>query len=249
MNYYGWLVGSLALAGIGLLVRKRQLVAGTVLAAVGALAAMGVIVWQVYGLAFGSTNAPPVDRQQAVVAYFMGYEVLAELNSRKGTVALVLPPDTRANQAELDSLFNTFARVVAPVTGLKLVDVSVAAEPRAIREGNVSAAAFNAAVADLTNLVACVSFVGVPREVERLALRQAEPPVPLFVYDPSGGTHWVVDLKAGHIRRVIVPRPLAPGEMIPVGGAPDELFRRGFRLATPATAEAIAAELSMAPPG
>ena len=243
MNYYLWLLAGLVVASIGLVVRRRQTVVGTGLAAVGAAAAIGVIGWQVRGLLFGTGATPPVDRQRAVVAYFMGYEVLGEIGSRNGAVALLLPPDTRANQAELDSLFNTFARVLTPVPGLQLVDVSLAADERRIQAGDVSPGTFNAALDGLTNLAACVSFVGIPRETEQLAILRAKPPVPLFVYDPSGGTNWLAALETGAIRRVILPRRGVTGDDLPDRGAPDELFRRHFLLARPANAGAIAREL------
>ena len=243
MSYFLWLLGGLAAAGAGRALRRRAPRAGLVLAVGGVLASVGAITWQVRAFVSGGA-APAIDRYSATVAYFMGHEVLNELRSFDGPVFLLLPPDRRGNQRELDSLFNTFARVLAPVAGLAVRDVTVAATDREIREGRVPLAAFEQALAAATGAVACVSFAGVPAGVETLPILQGPRRPLVFVYDPSGRTGWVASLRTGVLRRVIVARPDA-GRDTPAGvtGPPDEIFKRHFLLAKPGTAEAVAREL------
>lgn len=244
MNYFLALFSGLALAGAGLWLRRRHPRFGVGLVAVGTIACVGTITWQVRTALFSS--APPtLDRYSATAAYFMGQAVLDELRSFQGTVYLVLPPDRGHNARELDSIFNTFARVLVPVAGLQVKDVVVQTSERDLREGRLSPAALAQALATATGAVACVSFVGWPRESTH------PPPVPgtraplWFVFDPSGGTAWHAALKQGRIRRVIVPRPDAEreghGALI---GPPDELFGRFFLMARPHEADGVARALT-----
>lgn len=243
MNYFAWLLGGLGLASLGIALKRRHARAGLTLLALGILGSVGAIGWQVRLFVAGGA-APALDRFSATAAYFLGQEVLGELRRFEGPVYLLLPPDRRGNQRELDSLFNTFARVLAPVTGLEVRDVTVQAGEREIREGRVPLAAFEQALAQATGAVAWVSFSGVPPGLETLAALRAPGRPPLFAYDPSGGTGWVASLQAGVLRRVIVARPEAAGER-PGGvtGPPDEIFKRHFLLAKPGNAGAVAREL------
>ncbi len=245
MTYFTWLLLAIAVAVIGLVVRRFREKAGMAIAVLGSASAVAVIGWQAYTLVSGGTVGPAVDRHSAVVAYFMGYEVLGDLKARSGTIALVLPPDTRSNQEQLDSLFNAFARVVSPRPEFDLVDVSVEASEAAIRRREVTIEDFARAIGSVTNMIACVSFVGFPAEFETMPAGRVGKPVPLYLYDPSGGSAWKEELSAGRIRRVIVPRPRDAGgaDADDLAGPPGELFQRFFLLATPANAESIASQL------
>lgn len=243
MTYFLWLLAGLALGAAGVWLRRTRPRTGAALAVVGAGAAIGAVGWQVRSSLF--TAAPPaLDRYSATVAYFMGQAVLDELRSFEGAVYMLLPPDRGHNARALDSLFNTFARVLAPVAGLRVQDIVVHASEREIQEGRVSLAAFDQALSRATGAVACVSFVGWPREAVKAPPVPAPSPPLLFVFDPAGGTAWQPSLRHGAIRRVIVARPDAVREQEgPLHGPPDELFQRFFLMVRPQDADRVAREL------
>lgn len=229
MTYY-WLLGLCIVVGAaGGWLRRRNPGWGQVLIGAGCLGIVGLLGWQVSSFARGGRSRA-VDRYQAAVAYRMGYEVLAELRGYEGTIGLLLPPDTRANQAALDTLFNTFARVLAPLPALQIKDAPLATRSRSVLEGRVPLAAFDAALAELPDCLAYVSFAGVPADIARSALWQRARSTPLFVFDPSGGTNWLALLEQGRIRRVIVPRSdtADEGRGQAIVGPPHELFERFF---------------------
>ncbi|MBE7500604.1 MAG: hypothetical protein HS113_09920 [Verrucomicrobiales bacterium] len=247
MTYFLWLFAGLALAVTGLVTRRHRRRAGGVMVGLGTIICLAAIGWQVRTFVF-SPASPAIDRYHATVAYFLAQGVLEETRTFSGPVYLLLPPDRRGNQRQLDSLFDTFARVFAPVPDLVVRDVVVVASEQEIRGGKVTAAVFSQALAAATGAVACVSFVGWPADFEPPSPGPATPRPLLFVFDPSGGTTWRVPLARGQLRRVIVPRPDAdaPGRAGPTG-PPDELFERFFLLARPATADAVARQLGARP--
>jgi hypothetical protein len=247
MHYFLWLFAGLALAGVGLAVRRHHLRAGGAMVGLGTITCLAAIGWQVRTFVF-SASSPAIDRYHATVAYFLAQGVLEETRTFSGPVYLLLPPDRRGNQRQLDSLFDTFARVFAPVPDLEVRDVVVAASEREIQGGKVTAAAFSQALAAATGAVACVSFVGWPDDFELPPPRPGARRPLLFVFDPSGGTTWRLPLARGQLRRVIVPRPNTESRG-PAGptGPPDELFERFFLLARPANADAVARQLGARP--
>ena len=247
MTYFLWLFAGLALAVTGLVARRHRRHVGGVMVGLGTIVCLAAIGWQVRTFVF-SPASPAIDRYHATVAYFLAQGVLEETRTFAGPVYLLLPPDRRGNQRQLDSLFDTFARVFAPVPDLVVRDVVVAASEREIRGGKVTAAAFSQALAAATGAVACVSFVGWPADFEPPSPGPATRRPLLFVFDPSGGTAWRVPLARGQLRRVIVPRPDAdaPGRAGPTG-PPDELFERYFLLARPGNADAVARQLGAGP--
>jgi hypothetical protein len=65
------------------------------------------------------------------------------------------------------------------------------------------------------------------------------------VFDPWQTTNWVGALKEGRIRAVVVPRPdVPPGAGAGMVGEPGTIFSQLYLMATPATAEQVAARLS-----
>lgn len=242
-RYFLWLALCLGAAAAGLALRRRYPRPGLALAFLGLIGGAVSVGWQVSSL-FSSGSGRSVDRYDATVAYFMGYELLNELGSRAGHVAVLLPAQTRSNRDRLDVLFDTLARVLAPFPGLRLHDASFQASERRIVDGALTAEDFTEPLAHITNALAWVSFVGLPKDPASFApLADSDSP-PWFVFDPSGATAWRASLKRGAIRRVIAPRPdAAPGDAT---GPPDELFREYFVMATPANADAVADRIERA---
>lgn len=236
-GYFLWLFLCLLVAGAGHVLERRGLRWGRVLLAFGVVGSAALVIVQAYRTVFRGGGSA-IDRHSAALAYFMGYEVVGELRGIDGTLCVILPPDTAANQDRLDSLFNTFARVLAPLPTLRLHAVSLEAKDRQVGTGRVPLERFERAVAEVTNALAYVSFAGVPVDLERWSVWSGPSPPPVFVYDPSGGRAWLPALKQGRIRRVVVHRPdLNPAERTTVG-PPDEIFRRHFLLLKPADAAA-----------
>jgi len=227
--------------GIGL--RRRAPAAGVVLMGLAGAGALVLLGLQVRRFTSGGAGRA-VDRDAAAAAYFLGFEVLGDLQRGEGTIALLLPPETRGNSRLLDSWFDTFARVVTPLEGVAVKEVTVRCSGRLAAEGRVPVEAVEGALAEVPGALAWVSFVGVPVGGSGAAAWPGAGAPPVYVYDPGGGTGWVAALKQGRIRRVVVPRPRLEGRAEgPAAGPPDQLFRENFLMATPSNADTVAAEL------
>lgn len=245
-SYFLLLLLCAGVGAAGFLWRRHSAGPGSACLGVAGLGLAILLGWQVYQ--FTAAGKPrPVNRAYAAVAYHMGYEVLQELRGLNGSICLILPPETRSNQAELDSLFNTFARVLAPLPTLQIKEASLDAKPRQVAAGRLPIEAFERALAQVPEALAYVSFAGLPSDLNRLSLWATTNAAPLYAFDPSGGTNWLAALKQGRLRRVIVPRPEAQAEdrTQPTAGPPDELFARFFLLATPANADQVAAQIAL----
>jgi len=246
MTYFLWLGLFLVLGAVGFSLRRRGGLVGPGLMAVGAVGLGATLTWRVYAF-FHAGRPPPADRLHAAVAYFMGYEVMGELRGLSGPICLVLAEETSANRDTLDALFNTFARVLAPLPGIQPKEAPLRVKPALVRAGQVPRAEFERALAEVPNALAYVSFVGVPLECDQLALFGRTNAAPLYVFDPTGGQTWRAALKAGKIRRVIVPRLDAEANGgPPPAGPPDEIFRQHYLMVTPETADRVAAQLERA---
>ncbi len=243
MNFFSVLLALLGVGAMGYFVRRRSAVCGQALVLGAIVGCVVLLGWQIYQSLFQDSPQPP-DRYHAVVGYTMGHLVARELAGQRGRVCLIFPSEAASSSAELDTLYATFARVLAPLPSLELKDVSLKASRKQMREGRVPKASFDQAFAAAPKALAYVSFAGVPEDVEKLSLF-GEKSVPLFlVYDPAGKTGWAGALKKSLIRKVIVPNPNAefPKDK-PIAGPPEELFRQFFILATPETADRVAAQL------
>ncbi|MBK9139941.1 MAG: hypothetical protein IPM17_14430 [Verrucomicrobia bacterium] len=239
MEYFGFLALFSVAGLVGAALRSRSPRVGAGLLCLAAAGFVAALVWQVFRVSVGDRPSP-VDRHSAALAYFLGHAAVGDIAAQPGTVAIVLPAETARNRTTLNSLFDTVARVLSPIPGIEIREVTIAARAPEIQRGDVPLADFTNALAGVPNLTAWFSFVGVPRD-----LASAAPsPGRGYVYDPSGGMAWVEPLKAGRLQRVVVPRPEADAdEARPSAGPPDEIFAAHFLMATPANADAVAERL------
>jgi hypothetical protein len=105
--------------------------------------------------------------------------------------------------------------------------------------------AFRQALAQAQEALAIVSYAGAPAGFETLFSAGQPKIAPLYIFDPEGTTNWLSALKQGRVRSVIVPRPATnPSVRAGLAGPPGEIFDQLYLLATPETADQVAAQLS-----
>lgn len=241
--YFLILFGFLGLGVAGWVLVHRWRAAGQIVMTIGCIGAFTLLARELYLNVFMSSPKAP-DRYHAIVAYMMGHQVAGELGDQRGQVMVILPPESTVKSDVLDTLFDNFARVLAPFSGLELKQAALRPGTDPAKNGATSLEAFEQAIGVAPNALAYVSFAGAPTALEKLSLFKKENPPALFVYDPTGGNNWAEPLKKRLIRRVIVARPqLAPTKGKAMAASPDELFQRYFLWATPETADEIAEQL------
>lgn len=131
---------------------------------------------------------------------------------------------------------------------LEVQIATLEAPGREAKAGTIPLAAFKQVVAKYPGALAFVCFAGVPADMETLFPLDQPTVPPVFVFDAGGTTNWVPALVQHRIRSVIVPRPdVDPATMSGIAGLPGEIFGRLYYLATPETAEQIAATLAANP--
>lgn len=240
MTYYLLLLPALALAGLGWLVRRRFLLLGQALIVIGALGCLAVMGWQARQSLFPPTQKLP-NRAHAVVGFHLANQTQREITGRTGVVVLIFPPVKQLNAKTAEDYFNTFS---APLLrGHPEWQVqSVALEPPAKGQA-VSVADFQKALAKFPEALAYVSYASVPPDIAELFLEGQSRP--FFVFDPGASVNWLIALKQGRIRSVVVPRPgVDPAKHAGIGGDPGAIFNQLYFLATPATADQVAAQLA-----
>jgi hypothetical protein len=243
MTYYFFLVLALAVAGLGYLVRRRSFFWGQVMLIAGCLGCAGCVAWQVRQNLF-SPSAKGPDRGQAVVGYFLANQVLSEAGNQQGAVALFFPPDSVMDAETVGTYAGTFSRVLRGFPGLKVQVLTLVVPSKAAKAGLIPLAAFQQATSNAPPAMAYVSFAGVPADIENFPPTAGERGPGLFVFDPWRTTNWLSALRKGRVRIVIVPRPgVHPAPDSEISGEPQEVFRQLYLMATPATADKIAAEL------
>lgn len=248
MGYFSLLAvcGAVGAAGYFTRGRSPRLGAGLLIVAVAGF--LGALGWQVFRSTAGDTPRA-LDRHSAALAYFIGHAAAAEVAAHPGPVAILLPRETSGNRTTLDSLFDTVARVLSPIPGVEIKEAPVAATATQMERGELSWREFTNALAGVPNPTAWISFVGLPKDQPSAGAFAARLPSRGYVYDPSAGTAWLEALKAGTVRRVVVPRPVGdPSESRPVSGPPDEIFRAHFLMVTAENADRMAAQLRSADP-
>ncbi len=245
MTYSVLLVLALAVAGLGVGLRRRAEGWGQVLMIAGVIGCGVCVAWQVRQTVFTPSPKGP-DRGQAVVAYFLAQHVLAEAGNRQGQLWLLFPPESVFDEEAVGTYAGTFSRVLRGFSGINLRVVRLVVGDKAAKDGSIPAAAFQQALSNASPAVAYVSFAGVPVDFEKL-LPVASAQVPsCFVFDPWRTTNWLAGLKQGRIRAVVVPRPgVDSKEGAQIAGEPNEVFKRLYLMATPANAEQVAAQLGV----
>jgi hypothetical protein len=245
MTYYFLLALALTFAGLGYLVRRRSDFWGQVIMIAGCLGCAGCIAWQVRQTMFPPTVTGP-DRGQAVVGYFLANQVLGELGGEQGLVVLFFPPKSVLDEETVGTYAGTFSRVLRGFPNLKVQLLTLAVPDKSAKAGQIPLSAFRQVTSNAPLAVAFVSFAGVPADIEKFLPAEQAQGAGFFVFDPWGTTNWLGALRKGRVRAVIVPRPGVPHVAgADVSGEPNEIFNRFYLLATPATADRIAAELSV----
>lgn len=248
MMYFLSLVLVLAVAGIGWGIRRRSAVLGQGLIAVGCVGCVAVIGWQVRQSLFPADAKPP-NRAHAVVSFFLANQTQREIAGQRGTVVLVFPPTSALDAETAETYANAFrAPLLRGHPELEVQIATLEAAGKAARSGNIPLAAFQQLVAKFPGALAFVCFSGVPVGIETLFPPERPTVPPVFVFDAGGTTNWMRALMQRRIRSVIVPRPdVNPAAMNGIAGLPGEIFGRLYYLATPETAEQIAAKLGANP--
>lgn len=248
--YFFWLMAALAVAGIGWGARRRSALAGQALIVLGCVGCLAALGWLVRENLFSPDDAPPPNRAHAVVGFFLANHTQREIAGQRGTVVLILPPRRGLDAQTAETYVNAFrAPLLRGQAGLELEVVELDAPKKQAQAGSLPLAAFQEVVARFPKAVAFVSYAGVPPDIASLfpAAQGRNPPFLLF--DPHRSTNWVSALKQNRIRCVIVPRPdVNPYATQGIAGMPGDIFGQLYLMATPETADRIAAQMESAKP-
>ncbi len=244
MSYYIFLVASLAIAGLGIVIKRRSDSLGKVMMILGGIGCVGCIAWQVRQTMSTAEGEGP-DRGQAIVAYVLANGVLGEVASQQGSVVLFFPPESVFDQDTVDTYAGTFRRVLHGYPALKVEVLTLAVPNKTAKAGRFTLEAFQQAAAKNPTAVAYVSFAGVPADIEKFLPNGSKPGPGFFVFDPWGTTNWLSALKAGRVRSVVVPRPDLKRAVAEVSGEPQDVFNQLYLLGTPAKAGEIAAKMGV----
>jgi hypothetical protein len=245
MTYYLALGAALMIAGIGWGIRRRAALLGQGLMVLGCVGCLAVLGWQVRQSFFSEDNKPP-NRAHAVVSFFLANQTQSAIAGQRGKIVLVFPPTAALDAEAAESYANAFR---APLLrGHPEWEVEIAtleASAKEARAGRIPLTAFQQLATRFSGAIAFACFAPVPPDVEALFPSEQKTSPPWFLFDSQGGTNWVKALKQNRIRSVIVPRPdVNPAAMAGLAGMPGEIFNQLYLLATPATAEQVAAKLN-----
>ena len=235
------LLAALVVSAVGVWLSRRSRVLGQVMIALGGLGLIGVLAFQVRQNLFPPQPKMPNRCNMAVSVSLANY-LLGDLAGQSGTVVLVFPP-RRLMDADTEQSYEEGFVLPLRHGGGKLHLKALRLEG-ASRDARQGLSAFKQALAQTQEALAIVSYAGVPSGFETL-FSAGEPKIaPLYVFDPEGTTHWLSLLKQGRIRAVILPRPgINPVAATALAGPPNEIFDQLYLLATPETADQIAAQL------
>ena len=230
------LLPAFVLMGVGFAVRRRSETAGNVFAGLGVLVCIGAVIWQARDTVFTPKNRIPAQDAIALNGVLSGM-VQQDIYGKKGIVLLVFPNEKSMKEQTLEDLRNSFRGVL--LRGHPEWDVETAR----LQSATGSANEFKAAIAQAKDIVAVVSYAGVPEDIASALPGGAGSPS-VFVFDPQGRTTWVAPLKQGKLRCVVVPRPDVDAKTREsIIGMPAENFGKLFYLATAANADQIASQL------
>lgn len=244
MTYFLWLLPALAVGGLGYLVRRRSAFWGQALILFACLGCLGILAWQLSENLFSSASKPP-NRAHAVVSFYLANQTLRDVAGRRGSVVLIFPPKSVLDAETAESYANAFTPLF--LRGHPDLDVQVArleAPAKAAKSANPSLAAFKQVTARFPAALAFVSYAGVPADLDQLFAPEQKDAPAFYAFDPAGTTAWLSPLKQGRIRSVIVPRPgVNPAAGAGLAGPPGDIFDQLYLLATPETADQVAAQL------
>jgi len=240
MTYYPILIAGLA-AGIGgVWVRRRSAFLGQMMILAGCVGCALCLAWQIRQNLFAPAAREP-DRGQAVVAYFLANQVLSETGGLEGRIVLFFSPSAVMDEATVGTYEGTFKRVLRGFPGLEVQVLRLEIPKMAARTGQIPLGAFRQAASKFSSILACVSFAGVPVDIQDFSSGLRQPAPPFFVFDPWSSTNWLPAVKSGIVRCAIVPRP---GPTKATSGEPKEIFDRLYLMATRSNADEVAATIS-----
>jgi len=244
MTYYLTLSAVLVVAAAGIWVRRRFSFLGQMMILAGCLGCVVCLGWRIRQTMFPLTAREP-DRTQAVVGYFLANQVLSEAGGMEGRILLFFPPPSLMDDETVGTYAGTFKRVLRGFPGLEVQVLSLEVSKKMARTGQIPVEAFRRGASNFPAATACVSFVGVPTDIQKFSSGNGQPAPPFFIFDPWSTTNWLAAMKSGMVRCAIVPRPGTParhGEAI--SGEPREVFERLYFMATSSNADEVAAKLS-----
>jgi hypothetical protein len=234
----------LAVAAVGIWVRRRFTDLGQILILAGCAGCVVCLAWQVRQSLFPPAARGP-DRGQAVVAYFLANQVLAETGSAEGPIVLFFPPAAVMDEETVGTYAGTFKRVLRGFPRLDVQVLSLQVPNKEAAAGQIPLAAFRQAASNFPSATAYVSFAGVPADIQSFSSDKEKPAPVLFVFDPWSSTNWLASVKSGVVRCVVVPRPgTRPGQAEAISGEPKEVFERLYVMVTPANVDDIASKLA-----
>jgi hypothetical protein len=235
------LLVALAVSGVGALVGRRSRF-GQVLVIVG-IVSLGVIsVFQIKQIIFPAPEKTP-DRGGMVVGSYLAKCVISDLGGESGTVILLFPSqsvmDADTEQSYEDGFVMPFHHAKA---SFHMKALHLDGKPG---KAGYDLAAFQQILQQAPDALAIVSYAGMPVGCENLfSAAQPTPPV-FYVYDAAVTTNWLPQLKDGHIKAVVLPRPgIDAHARAEVRGRPEDVFDQFYLLATQATADQVADQIA-----
>jgi hypothetical protein len=208
----------------------------------GGLGLIGVITLQVRQNVFTPEAKAPNGSAMAV-SFGLASCLLGDSGAQNGSIVVLFPPRRLMDEDTERSYEDGFAlplRHVRPLPRLRAVLLEAES-----RNAGDSLPALKRALARAEDATAIVSFAGTPTGFDTL-FSDGQPKIaPMYVFDPEGTTNWLRALKEGHLRAVVLRRPgVDPREQRAAKGRPEALFQQYYLLATPETADQVAAQLS-----
>jgi hypothetical protein len=233
---------ALAISGLGWWISRRWLSAGRALMLLGGLGLVGVITLQIRQNVFTREPKEP-DASAVAVSFGLANCLLGDLGGQSGSIVLLFPQRRLMDEDTERSYEEGFSlplRHLRPPPRLRAALLEGGS-----RDAGKSLSALKQALAQAEDATAIVSFAGAPAGFDSL-FSDGQPKIaPMYVFDPEGTTNWLGALKAGHLRAVVLHRPgVNPREQRTARGRPEVLFKQFYLLATPETADQVAAQLS-----
>jgi hypothetical protein len=236
------LLAALVMSGVGVWMSRRWRVLGQLMMGLGGVGLVGVLALQVRQNLFPPPPKLP-NRCNMAVSYCLANCLLGDLAGQSGNVVLLFP-QRRLMDADTEQSFEE--GFVLPLRhGRGKLHLKALRLEGGKRDAGHDLSTFKQALAQAQEALAIVSYAGAPSGFETLFSAGQPKIAPLYVFDPEGTTNWLSALKQGRIRSVIVPRPgINPAAGAGLAGPPGEIFDQLYLLATPETADQVAAQLS-----
>jgi hypothetical protein len=235
------LLAALVVSGVGVWMSRRWRVLGQVMMGLGGLGLIGVLAFQVRQNLFPPQPRMP-NRCNMAVSVCLANCLLADLAGQSGNVVLLFP-QRRLMDADTEQSYEEGFVLPLRHGGGRLHLKALRLEG-GNRDAGHGLSAFKQALAQAQEALAIVSYTGAPSGFETLFSAGQPKIAPLYLFDPEGTTNWLSALKQGRVRSVIVPRPgINPAAAAGLAGPPGEIFDQLYLLATPETADQVAAQL------